>query len=152
MPGEPMGDRFKLSGIQVRPAEIARATGLLCLSLAVGSVKVIIAWRAITPQWKSAMIDSPFTTLIFALNVLLIWKIWQGRNWARTTLLVIFVIGASRTLADMAFALVRESSFHISRPWAILQMVQLVISAYVLLLIYGSKGKHWFERKRTQAP
>jgi hypothetical protein len=44
--------------------------------LAIGLVKVIIAWRA-EFLWNGAIIEFPFawTTLIFALNVSLIWKI-----------------------------------------------------------------------------
>jgi CDP-diglyceride synthetase len=134
--------------IQTRPAEIARATGLLCLSLAIGAVKVIFSWRLFQVVAEDA-IGFPFilTTFILALNVLLIWKIWQGRNWARTTLLVVFIIGLMRT----ATALVPKLGFHASRVLAILQIVQLVIYLYALLLVYGSKAQSWFQPKETQA-
>ena len=51
---------------------------------------------------NGAIIEFPFawTTLIFVLNVLLIWKIWQGRNWARFTVFIIFAIGVWRAVAD----------------------------------------------------
>jgi hypothetical protein len=135
------------SRIQTRPAQIARATGLLCLGLAIGSVKLIIAWRLIESAGADA-IDFPFTltTFLFALNVVLIWKIWQGRNWARTTLLVIFIIGVLNT----ATALEPKPGFRVSRSLAILQVAQLAISLHALLLIYGSKAKGWFQSKKTQ--
>ena len=75
------------------------------LSLAIGLVKVItfpFAW----------------TTLILVLNVLLIWKLWQGRNWARFTVFIIFAIGVWRAVADTVVALAPESGLHIFRPLA----------------------------------
>jgi glucose-6-phosphate-specific signal transduction histidine kinase len=127
------------SRIQTRPAQVAKATGLVCLSLAIGLVRVIISWR-LEPQ------DFPFilTAFISALNVLLIWKIWQGRNWARTTLFVIFVIALMLT----ANALV--PSFRVSPVRAILGIVQLVIWVCALSLVYGSKAEGWFQSKETQ--
>jgi uncharacterized protein involved in response to NO len=127
---------------QDRPAEIAWATELLCLSLAVGVVKVIVAWRVIGSTGDDA-IDFPFilTALIFVLNALLIRKIWQGRNWARVTLLVMFALGVLNTAAS----LVPQPGLHVSLLSAILQIVQLAIYAYALLLIYGPKGKRWFQ-------
>jgi hypothetical protein len=125
-----------------RPAEIAWATELLCLSLAVGVVKVIVAWRVIGSREDDA-IDFPFilTALIFVLNALLIRKIWQGRNWARVTLLVMFVLGVLNTAAS----LLPQPGLHLSLLSAILQIVQLAIYAYALLLIYGPTGKRWFQ-------
>jgi len=104
-----------LSPIQVRPTEVVTATGLLSLSLAIGVVKLILAWRLINSAGDDG-IDFPFalSTLIFALNVLLIWKIWQGRNWARVTLLVVFTIGA----LDMVTALLSTPGFPRFRAFA----------------------------------
>ena len=122
--------------IQTRPAQIAKATGLLCLSLAIRSVNLIIYWRSR---------DFPLImTFIFAVNVLIIWKIWQGRNWARTTLWVLFVI----SLMGTANALL--SSFRLSRVQAIVTTVQLVMWVCALSLVYGSKAEGWFQSKKTQ--
>ena len=68
-----------LSPIQVRPTEVVTATGLLSLSLAIGVVTLILAWRLINSAGDDG-IDFPIalSTLIFALNVLFIWKIWQA--------------------------------------------------------------------------
>ena len=103
---------------------------------------------------NGAIIEFPFTwtTLIFVLNVLLIWKIWQGRNWARFAVFIIFAIGVWRAVADTVVALAPESGLHILRPLAILQMVQVVIFGSSLLLIYGSKNQRWFQPKEIQAP
>jgi len=98
--------------------------------LAIGLVKVIIARRILMEPCDERCdhrVPITWTTLIFVLNVLLIWKIWQGRNWARFTIFIIFAIGVWRAVADTVVALAPESGLHILRPVAILQMVQLVI-------------------------
>jgi hypothetical protein len=130
------------SRIQTRPAQVAKATGLLCLGLAIGLLRVIISWR-LEPQ------DFPFilSAFIFVLNVLLIWKIWQGRNWARTTLWVLFGIGV---IALMLTANALVPSFRVSPVRAILGIVQLVIGVCALSLLYGSKAEGWFQSKETQ--
>jgi hypothetical protein len=68
---------------------------------------------------NGAIIEFPFawTTLIFVVNVLLIWKIWQGRNWARFTVFIIFAIGVWRAVADTVVALAPESGHHILLPF-----------------------------------
>ena len=137
-----------LSPIQVRPTEVVTATGLLSLSLTIGVVKLILAWRLINSAGDDG-IDFPFalSTLIFALNVLFIWKIWQGRNWARVTLLVVCTIGA----LDMVTALLSTPGFHVFAPLPILQIVQLAICACALLLIFGPRSRQWFRPKETQS-
>lgn len=142
-----------LSRIEVRPAEVTRAAALLCLNLAIGFVKVIIASRVIPGAVLLVDFFSPFsfTIWIFVLYLLLIWKIWQGRNWARMTFFVIFVFGIARTALDLVRLVLEPGRHHVSRPLAILTIVQLVISAYVLFLIYGSKSQRWFQPKETRA-
>ena len=140
--------------VETRLSERDRRNSDRRLSLAVGLVKVIIAWRA-EFLWNRAMngviIEFPFTwtTLIFVLNVLLIWKIWQGRNWARFAVFIIFAIGVWRAVADTVVALSPESGLHILRPLAILQVVQVVIFGYALSLIFtDQRASAGFSPKR----
>jgi hypothetical protein len=129
--------------IQTRPAEIVWATVLLCLSLAIGAIKVVYSLHLFQLTAQD-VIGLPLI-IILGLYVLLIWKIWQGRNWARSTLAIVLVIGLLRT----ATAFIPMPGLRISRVLAILHIVQLVIVLCALLLVYGSKAQNWFQPRET---
>jgi hypothetical protein len=95
---------------------------------------------------RTPAISVSFQVFIFVGSVLLIallnWKITQGRNWARMTYLVLFLI----TIVPAVFAVAIESLF--SAVSAILVALEFIIPLYALWLLFTSPGRSWFERAR----
>jgi uncharacterized membrane protein len=78
-----------------KPQSIVVAVNLLWVSLAVGLVKMLLDFAHLTGAGPAAFTN--FVLLFtFALIGVLISKISAGRNWARITLLVLFVVGIRR--------------------------------------------------------
>jgi hypothetical protein len=71
-----------LSRMKTKPPEIRRATNLLWVCLAVGLVKTSLQWPYLAAR---ASIGFTGFVLVFTLAVVgfLIWKIGQGKKWAR---------------------------------------------------------------------
>ena len=131
---------------KTRPAQINRAIGLLCLTLTIGTLElVIISWHT----WRHTQVHSVAASLgayiaiaivFLGLCGFLIWKIAQGRNWARITWLIVFVIGLWHYPSSL------RSTFHRSPVLAILNITDTAIEVYALLLMFTSPGRSWFSR------
>ncbi len=125
----------------VRPAAIGWATGLLWASLAIGVVKTPLNWAYFTSRTSAAF---TICTAIFTFAILgfLIWKLGQGRNWARIVFLVLFLFGI------VPYLFVVRSEFARSLASGTLSIVQFVPQAVGLFLIFTSPGKQWFQPRR----
>ena len=77
----------------VKPVAIRRAIGLLWASLAIGVVKTPLNWAYFTSR-ASAAFNAFVMIFTFAIIGFFIWKIGQGKNWARIVFLALFVIGS----------------------------------------------------------
>jgi len=128
----------------VMPEEIRRAVGVLWLSLLLGVVSSLVNWHRIEDP-VFAVVVQIFTSGFMAL---LIWKISQGRNWARVTWLVLFVGGC---LVNVLFTLFsktyRVGVFGSFFPAAVF-VVQTAIQFYAVVLLFTAKGRTWFVRKQ----
>jgi hypothetical protein len=126
-----------LPPMKTKPPEIRRATNLLWVSLAVGLVKTSLQW-----PYLAARASIAFTgfILVFTLAIVgfLVWKIGQGRNWARIVFLVFSVLGF------LPFLFVLRSEFARSPALGTLSVLQVGLQLFALLLIFTSPGKEWF--------
>ena len=122
-----------------KPQPVATAVNLLWASLAVGLVKVLMDFSHLDSQAPAA-----FTTFIliftFALIGFLIFKISAGRNWARITFLVLFVLGMLPTLPIVL------GEFSRSAVVGALSMAQIGLQAYALFLVFTNPGSAWFRK------
>ena len=75
-----------------RPRTVTIAVNLLWASIAIGLVKIPLDLPALAAMPYPAIVWT-VTTLVLGFFCLLIWKISQGRNWARYTYPVFFLIG-----------------------------------------------------------
>src|SRR6266581_3531132 len=90
--GQEPRTRVILRRVKMRPRQIVVFIGLQCGSLALGAVKLPMDWSHLRTHGSVASI---LFILLFTIAIVafLIWKVSRGRNWARITLLVFFVIG-----------------------------------------------------------
>jgi hypothetical protein len=127
----------------MKPPQISRAITLLWISVAISFAAIPLEWsflRSISSV-VSILLQDIFTAGVFAF---FIWKIGQGRNWARVTFLVMFVLGALLSL----WALPKAPSF--PRIGWIIFIVQAALQAYALLLMFVGPGKAFFAGIRIQ--
>ena len=126
-----------------KPQSVATAVNLLWASMAVGLVKMLMDFSNL-----SAVAPAAFTNFVlvftFALIAFLIFKISAGRNWARITFLVMFVIGMLPTLPLML------GEFSRSPVVGALSVAQVGLQVYALFLLFTQPGSVWF-RKVTAA-
>jgi len=126
-----------------KPQPVATAVNLLWASMAVGLVKILMDFSNL-----SAVAPAAFTNFVlvftFALIAFLIFKISAGRNWARITFLVMFVIGMLPTLPLML------GEFSRSPVVGALSVAQVGLQVYALFLLFTQPGSVWF-RKVTAA-
>jgi len=78
--------------------------------------------------------------LLFTIAIVafLIWKVSQGRNWARITVLVFFVIGLLPSYFIVRSELGRSTSL------GVFSILQAALQAYSLMLVFTTPAKQWF--------
>jgi hypothetical protein len=122
-----------------KPQPVVTAVNLLWASLAVGLVKMLMDFSNL-----SAVAPAAFTNFIliftFALIGFLIFKISAGRNWARFTFLVMFIIG---TLPILPIVM---GEFSRSAVVGALSLAQIGLQVYALLLLFTRPGSSWFRK------
>ena len=122
-----------------KPQSVGTAVNLLWASLAVGLVKMLMDFSNL-----STVAPAAFTNFIlvftFALIGFLIFKISAGRNWARITFLVLFIIGVLPTL-PIVFG-----EFSRSAVVGALSVAQIGLQVYALFLLFTQPGSGWFRK------
>ena len=122
-----------------KPQSVVAAINLLWASLAVGLVKMLMDFSNL-----SAVAPAAFTNFIliftFALIGFLIFKISAGRNWARITFLVMFIIGVLPTLPIVL------GEFSRSAVVGALSVAQIGLQVYALFLLFTQPGSSWFRK------
>jgi len=122
-----------------KPQPVVTAVNLLWASLAVGLVKMLMDFSNL-----SGMAPAAFTNIIliftFALIAFLIFKISAGRNWARITLLVMFIIGVLPTLPIVL------GDFSRSAVVGALSVAQIGLQVYALIYLFTQPGSSWFRK------
>ncbi|MCG2634651.1 MAG: hypothetical protein J4A00_07010 [Gammaproteobacteria bacterium] len=122
-----------------KPQPVVTAVYLLWASMAVGLVKILMDLSSL-----SGVAPPAFTNFIliftFALIAFLIFKISAGRNWARITLLVMFIIGVLPTLSIV------PGEFSRSAVVGALSVAQIGLQIYAQFLLFTQPGSAWFRQ------
>ena len=83
-----------------KPASVSSAIKLLYATLAIGALRSVLEWSHQTQAVSSGFVL--FVMLFtFAFLVWLIYKIDRGRNWARITFLVFFILGVPMSVLPL---------------------------------------------------
>jgi len=124
------------------PNELKTAEYIIYISLLVGLVKSI-SYELLTEQ---NMITDPMSLTIGIFTILFIgfigFKVGQGENWARITLLVLFVVG----IIFVPFIVFDE--FQMSPLIGILSLLQTALQLYVLIILFTGESKKWYKKQR----
>src|ERR1035441_3929891 len=118
----------------MKPPAIRRAIALLWFSLGIslGAVPFEWSWLRSVSSVFSIVSENFLSAGLFAF---FIWKIGQGKNWARITYLVLFVLGGLILLWAIP-----KVPFFPRIAWLVL-VVQTVLQSYVMLLLFTGPGR-----------
>lgn len=135
------------------PIPVTRATRLLCVyvvvTLCLTTLKVLVDlheadWPALHGGYEAFALGAEAASLVVPLVFysFVIWKIRQGKNWARYLLLLIFTL---YFLYSIAMRVVGVSAGAYS-PWPVLAVwtVLMVIHCYAIFLLFTKQSNEWF--------
>jgi hypothetical protein len=123
----------------LKPHSVVVAVRLQWATLALGLVRIVVDFARLT-----SLAGAAFAYLIwiftFVLMAFLLFKISARKNWARITLLVMFIIGIIPYLPGI-LADVRKSPLI-----GTLSIIQTGLQAYALFLLFRSPANLWFRK------
>ena len=122
-----------------KPQPVVTATNLLWASLAVGLVKMLLDSSSLSGVAPAALTNF-ILIFTFALIAFLTFKISAGRNWARITFLVMFIIGVLPSLPIVM------GEFSRSPVVGALSVAQIGLQVYALFLVFTRPGSSWFRK------
>lgn len=125
------------------PKAVASAIKLIYITFGIGVVRSALEWPQMTET------ASPrFTLLVLAITFgVIFWLasgVARGRNWARITLLVLFIIGAPFSVGP----LLQSLGYH---PLSgMLGIIQLALQIAALVLMFSAQARPWFHRDEQE--
>lgn len=118
--------------MRFKPQQVKRAVVLLCISAGVG----ILQWAVQVAQTGQIVPGNLVTLCVLAF---FIYMISQGRNWARITFLVMFLLGAFFSLMTMSQLFVFHSFLTLT-----LLIGQMFIQILAIGFLFEKESSHWF--------
>lgn len=128
-----------MNEVAQKPKSAVLAVKLLWVSLAIGLIPILMDFSVFN-NTETLAFTSFILIFTFGLLGFLFAKISAGKNWARVTFLVLFIIGG---LPGMFLILERFSR---SSFVGILSVVQIGLQGYALFLLFTQPGSSWFRK------
>jgi lipid-A-disaccharide synthase-like uncharacterized protein len=124
-------------GIQ-KPKKLSLAINLFIVSIVLGIINSIIS--EMTTEIKNYTSAIGLTTTIFtlALVVFFVYQMSAGKKWARTTFLVLSILGAL-FLPFTIFALLKANPIV-----GIISIISTILQIIAFIMIYNKECKEWF--------
>ncbi|NIT61682.1 MAG: hypothetical protein GWN00_37430 [Aliifodinibius sp.] len=124
-----------------KPAQVNNALNLLYASLAVGIIKSILDLARIASRAPILFTIVTFV-ITFGILIFLIVKISTGRNWARITMLILFLIGLPFSIPIIL------QEFSANFVVGILSISQIALQIIALVFLFQSPSNNWFKFKK----
>jgi hypothetical protein len=127
-----------------KPAAVTKAVTLLYLTLVITVVLFFLNWSLYTQVDVGVVAFS----LLFDLGLmgLLIYKIDEGRNWARIAYLVIFIIGMPFYIRAMC------KLFSFSMFGDLFSLLRAAMEIVALKFLFSREARPWFGAVKTDVP
>ena len=125
-----------------RPPKVSHAVKLFYVIVGIGVI------RAVMTILRHADVRSPYSLIItkliiYAGSLYLIHQLGKGRNWARWSMVVIFIISIPITILP-AFASFSHNPFHTS-----LGFVQIALYIIGLAFLFHGSSSSWFGSQKS---
>lgn len=122
-----------------RPARVGNAVALLYATIGIGVFRAVLEFSTMASAATVALILLTWF-IAFGLMALLVYKIGAGRNWARLTFLVLFLIGVPLVILPLLQSL---SAVPIS---GVLGIAQFAGQAAALGMLFAEPAATWFRQ------
>lgn len=126
-----------------KPQIIKNAVLMLWISLGLGVVRS--AWE-VPAQAAQSSVELVVFVMVFTLMLIgfFIWMIDKGRNWARITFLVLFILGVplsiSPLLQSLAYAPIS----------GLIGISQAVLQTMAVVFIFTKESSTWFKLQKSK--
>lgn len=117
-----------------KPQAVSTATNLLWATLAIGLIAIAMDYQNFGAD-ASAAFTNTVIVLTFSFLGFLIFKIAGGKNWARITFLIMFLIGLPFVLSGLSLSVIGA-----------LSVAQTSMQIYALHLLFSRPGSGWFKK------
>ena len=124
--------------VKLPPKNVFNGVILLCIALGLGILRAIIG-IPLLEEPIAILIAAIIAVPLFLLAVFLIYKIYNGKNWARITFLVLFIIGIILNIDDMILWL------FVVPILFVLYIIEIIVTIIALFFILQDKSSKWFE-------
>jgi len=132
-----------------QPDKVFIAIELLWIVIAVGVISSIVSFSSsleIANASGFGLLWLIFTLCFsFLLMAFFIWKIGQGRNWARVTYLVLFLIGFPMTIYSYFIS-------SLSVLTIILSIFQMILQIVAFVFLFQKSSSDWFKSINEKRP
>jgi hypothetical protein len=120
-----------------RPSKVALAAKLFYLVVGVGII------RAVMTIIRHADVRSPYfliytKLIIYACSLYLIYQLSKGRNWARWSLVAIFILATPLTILPTI------SSYSHNPVDSLLGLIQIALYIIGLVFLFHGSSSSWF--------
>jgi hypothetical protein len=120
-----------------KPREVGWAISLELAAIALGPVAITLDWKhlnSIAPIPRLVLVQVIAISLIGYLT----WKISQGTNWARITLLVLFLLGLP------SFFIYLRADFARSLALGVVMVLETLMEGAALWILFIAPASDWF--------
>ena len=123
-----------------RPKKVQNAVTILYVTLGIGIVRTVMEASA-NVEMAGVGFFTVVTLVAFAIMVFLFAMIGRGRNWARITLLVFFLLGLPLSILPLI------RSFTISPISGVLGLAQVILQIVAIVFLFQQDASAWFKPK-----
>jgi hypothetical protein len=120
-----------------KPSSVAMAVKLNYLTLVIGVARSLLEWSRLKHLADLGAVLF-ITFFVLGCMVWLIYKTDRRRNWARITLLVLFVLGVPFSILPLLQSLAN------SPLSGVLGLAQVAIQVAALAMLFGRDASHWY--------
>jgi hypothetical protein len=121
-----------------RPEEATRAVALLWITLVIQAAGLAFIWRLFRLFGLSDYIVAGIITATWVINAFLVAMIERGRNWARITALVLYLLA----LPFLAMSII--ATWKVSTLAAGSGALQMILQTIAMVMLFGRASREWF--------
>ena len=121
-----------------RPEEATRAVALLWITLVIQAAGLAFIWRLFRLFGPIDYMVAGIITATWVINAFLVAMIERGLNWARITVLVLFLLA----LPFLVFSIV--ATWKMSQLAAGSATLQVALQAIAMVMLFGRASRQWF--------
>ncbi len=123
----------------LKPKKLTFAINLFIVSIALGFINSIISERTTEMKNYTSGLGLSTTIFTFILFVFFVYQMNAGKKWARTTFLVLSILGG------LIFPFTIIALFKSNPIIGIITIISTIIQIIAFIQIYGKECNEWFD-------